>query len=172
MTFASFHYLLQGKHFELQNRGQHVALCFLMLNSWSLFDFFCIYLFLFQQRFGNHCFSISLTFGHLELSRAWVTHVSCVKWSNVASRGQIQLQSQHSKLAKLHQGFTDQVAVMQVTEKCLGVSSALRELGVKMPAVNHCTPVKYFPVLFLSWLNEIVSISLLVMLCRALGSCK
>lgn len=29
-----------------------------------------------------------------------------------------------------------------------------------------------FPVLFLSWLNQIISISLLVMLCRAPGTCK
>lgn len=34
---------------------------------------------------------------------------------------------------------------MQVTEKCLGVFSALRELGVKvpgMPGLNICTTVK------------------------------
>lgn len=35
--------------------------------------------FFFKQRFGNGSFLIYLTFGHLELSRALVTHVSCAK---------------------------------------------------------------------------------------------
>lgn len=142
---ASFHYLLQGKHFVKVSykREDSVASCFVMLNSSELmnfFDFFCsIFYFLFKQKFGNGCFSIYLTFGHLEQSRAFVTHIGCVKWSNAKSRGQIQLQSKRCGISKVtNQDWTGSFRwpfPVQVTEKFNLPFSALRELGVKMPGM-------------------------------------
>lgn len=113
MTFASFHHLLQGKYLELQNRGQHIALGFHMLNSWSLFDFLCMYIWVFSAEIWQSLIFNFLTFGHLELSSASVTHVSCVKWSSAASRGQTQLSSLHSAISKatFRLPWVNQVAV-------------------------------------------------------------
>lgn len=115
MIFASFCYLLQGKYlvkarYKREGNVLHYVFSYWihapsLISSVAFLLFGVVICFSFKQRFGNRYFSIYLTFGHLELSRALVTHISCVKWSNVGSRDQIQLWSKHSGISKVTSGL-------------------------------------------------------------------